>query len=163
MIPVSNISVVGVRSSTRGRGAMDRPALDVLGQVIAQIDRLAQQIEDAPQRGLPHRDRDRRLAVDDLGPAGQAVCRVHGHRAHPVVAQVLLDFADQVVVLSGSDIDVLLLARHVGARNQEGVVDLGQLLRENGLDDDALDLLDPSDVLLFLVVAARGGWCLFGY
>ena len=33
--------------------------------------------------------------VDDLGAAGEAVGRVHRDRAHAVVAEVLLDLADE--------------------------------------------------------------------
>src|ERR671929_179324 len=56
-------------------------------------------------------------------------------RAHAIVAEVLLHLADEhlPVVLDG-----------------DRVVDLGQLVREDGFDDDALDLLDPPRVLLGL-------------
>ena len=51
-----------------------------------------------------------------------------------VVAEVLLHLADEHVVLAAVD--------------RDRRVDLGQLVGEDGLDHDALDLLDPTDVLL---------------
>ena len=113
--------------------AVDRPALlDV--ERLALVDRVAEQVEDAPERDLADGDGDRAAGVDDLHTAGQAVGGVHRHRAHAVVAEVLLHLADEDLALAAID----------GDRG----VDLGQLVGEDGLDDDALDLFDPADVLL---------------
>ena len=93
-MPVSNSSRVGVRSSTDGRGAVDRPALLVL-HVARVVDRVAEQVEDAAERALADRHRDRRAGVADLGAAAEAVGGVHGDAAHAVVAEVLLHLDDQ--------------------------------------------------------------------
>ena len=79
----------------RGR-AVDRPALDVVGELVAVVDRLAEQVEDAAEGHVADRDRDRAAGVDDLVAALQAVGRVHRDRADAVVAEVLLDLADQL-------------------------------------------------------------------
>ena len=42
--------------------------------------------------------------------------------------------------------DALLLLGIASRSTMMRVVDLGQLVGEDGLDDDALDLLDPADV-----------------
>ena len=85
------------------------------------------------EHDVADRHRDRAAGVDDLHAAREAVGRVHGDRAHAVVAEVLLHLADE---------DPLVAAAVDGDR----VVDLGKLAGEDGLDDDALDLFDPADV-----------------
>src|SRR3954449_13335665 len=130
--------------------AMDRPALDVVLDRVALVDRLAEQVEDAPEGDVADRHGDRATRVDDLGPAREAVRRIHRDRADAVVAEVLLDLADQVGA------DALVVARGTVARDQQRVIDLGQLVGEDGLDDDALDLLDAPDVAA-VAVAALGG------
>jgi hypothetical protein len=73
---------------------------------------------------------------------------------------VLLHLADQVRA------DALVIARRGLAGDQQGVVDLGQLVREDGLDDDALDLLDPADVassVAALALLGGGGGCQMGF
>ena len=70
-------------------------------------------------------------------PRADAVGRVHRDGAHAVVAQVLLDFGDQLdrrASLALGDDDL-----------QRGV-DLGQPISEDGVDDDPLDLDDRADV-----------------
>ena len=71
-------------------------------------------------------------------------------RADAVVAEVLLDLADEVRRR-------LSPAPRVGlvALDRDRVVDLGQLVGEHGLDDDALDLLDPADVACAVLAPAR--------
>ena len=86
-----------------------------------------------PSVALADGDRDRAAGVDDLHAAGEAVGGVHRDRAHAVVAEVLLHLADEGALLAAVD--------------RDRVVDLGQLVGEHGLDDDALDLLDAPDVL----------------
>ena len=128
-----------MRSVDVGRVAVDRPALLDL-DVVALVDGLAEQVEDAPERHLADGHGDRAAGVDDLDAARQAVGGVHGDRAHAVVAEVLLHLAHEDAVVAAVDGD--------------GAVDLGQLVGEDGLDDDALDLLDPADVVL----ASRSVW-----
>ena len=93
-MPVSNISVVGVRFSTDGavRWIGQRSVLVELG---ALVDGLAEQVEDAAERLLADRHGDRAAGVGDLLTAGQAVGRVHRDGAHAVVAEQLLDLADE--------------------------------------------------------------------
>ena len=99
LMPVSNISVVGVRSSTRGASWWMPRRSTSGGQRLAEVDRLAEQVEDAPERGLADGHGDRRAGVEHLGAARQAVGRVHRDRAHAVVAEVLLDLADEQLLL----------------------------------------------------------------
>src|SRR5206468_1475352 len=101
-----------------------------------------EQVEDAAERLLADRDGDRAAGVAHLGAALEAVGGVHGDRAHAVVAEVLLDLADQLAAAARPGRDALLLAELLEV-DLEGVVDLGEVLRERGLDHDALDLLDP--------------------
>ena len=117
----------------RRRVAVDRPALLDLDRV-ALVDDLAEEVEDAPQRHLADGHGDRAAGVDDLGAARQAVGGVHRDGAHAVVAEVLLHLAHEDALVAAVDGD--------------GAVDLGQLVGEDGFDDDALDLLDPARVLL---------------
>jgi hypothetical protein len=112
--------------------AVDRPALLHVDRV-ALVDDLAEQVEDASERHLADGHADRGAGVDDLGAARQAVGGVHRDGAHAVVAEVLLHLAHEDARFAVIDGD--------------GVVDLGQLVGEDGLDDDALDLLDPARVL----------------
>ena len=122
---------------------------------VALVDRLAEQVEDAPERDVADRHGDRAAGVDDLDAAREAVGRVHRDRAHAVVAEVLLDLADEVRA------DAVVVAGRALAGDDHRVVDLGQLVREDGLDDDALDLLDPADVAALvagLVLLGVGRW-----
>jgi hypothetical protein len=130
------------------RDAVDRPALDVVGERRPEIDRVAEQVEDPAERDVPDRHRDRRAAVDHLDAAGQTVGGVHRDRADAVVAEVLLHLADEPGVLLGRDVERLLLERDLGAADEDRVVDLGQLVGEHGLDHDALNFLDTPSVLL---------------
>src|SRR3954447_5399539 len=75
--------------------AVDRPALDVVGDRVALVDRLAEQGEDSPARERPARHGDGAARVDALGPAREAVGGVHGDGADAVVAEVLLHLADE--------------------------------------------------------------------
>ena len=76
------------------RRAVDRPAL-LDHDLLALVDRLAEQVEDAPERHVADRHRDRAAGVDDLHAAREAVGGVHRHRAHAVVAEMLLDLAHE--------------------------------------------------------------------
>ncbi len=131
----------------RRRCPVDRPALGLVGDRLTEVDRIAEHVEDAPERLAPDRDRDRSAGVDDLEPTGQSVGRVHRHRAHAVIPEVLLHLEHQQGLLACSDIDVLLSQSGRGTLDRDRVVDLRQLVREHRLNDDALDRLDPAYVL----------------
>ena len=95
LIPVSRISWVGVRSAASGAGRwIGQRSSASTG--VAVVDRLAEQVEDPAQGRVADRDRDRAAGVDHLVAALQAVGGVHRHRADAVVAEVLLDLADQL-------------------------------------------------------------------
>ncbi len=111
---------------------MDRPGL-LAGDLVTAVDGLAEHVEDAAERGLADGHRDRCAEVEHVDATGQAVGRVHGDRADAVVAEVLLHLEHEPVA---------------SEFNLERVVDLGELVLEHRLDDDALDLLDPP---MFLV------------
>ncbi len=68
------------------------------------IDGVAQDVEHATEGHLADRDRDRAARVQDGDAAGQAVGRGHGHGPHPVVPQVLLDLADQRLLVRALDL-----------------------------------------------------------
>ncbi len=109
------------------RVLVDLAALGVRGQLLAEVDRFAQQVEDPPQRRLAHRHRDRAARVDHLDAAREPVGRVHRHRAHAIVAEVLLDLAHEHLAAGlGADARSLLLRGGRGTRDRDRVVDLGQ-------------------------------------
>jgi hypothetical protein len=116
--------------------------------LVALVDRLAEQVEDAPERALSHRHGDRAAGVAHLHAARQAVGGVHGHRADAVVAQVLLHLEHELrgaAVLAG--LGLLALGAVPLELDLERVVDLGQVLgREGDLDDHALDLFHGPGV-----------------
>ena len=78
----------------RGRAAVDRQGVRAVDRTLA-VDRVAQDVEDATEGHLADRDGDRRAGVAHRHAAGEAVRRGHGDRPHPVVAEVLLDLADE--------------------------------------------------------------------
>ncbi len=132
------------------RGVLvDATARRVGRQRLAEVDRLAEQVEDPTERDLAHGHGDRATRVDHLGAARQAVGRVHRDGAHAVVTEMLLDLAhEHAFACAGADALGLLLRCGGGASDGDRVVDLRQALGEDGLDHDALDLLDTPDVLL---------------
>jgi hypothetical protein len=127
----------GLEDLARGRevldarcGAVDRPALLEL-HVALLVDRVAEQVEDAPERAIADRHGDRAARVADLYAARQAVGSVHRDRADTVVTEVLLHLEHERRLLAAAV-----------QRDLECVVDLGQVLRGKGdLHDDTLDLL----------------------
>ena len=119
-----------------GRAAVNRPALPVW-KLRALVDRLAEQVEDAAEGLLADRDRDRATGVDHLVAAAQSVRCVHGDRADAVVAEVLLHLADQV------ELGATLLRRDLDLERSE---DLGNVVGEDDVDDDARHLLDGPHV-----------------
>ena len=125
------------------REAVDRPPLDRLAVVADDrallVHRFAQHVEDAAQRGLPHRDGDRPPRVHHVHPALHAVGRAHRHGAHLGAADVLLHLGDEVD----------LAARFRLGGEPECAVNLGQVARvvlhvQHGSDD----LDDSADVVL---------------
>ena len=127
MIPVSNISVVGLSSSMVGaeRWIGQRSVSELMSA--PEVDRLAEQVEDAAERLAADRNGDRPTGVHDLGATREAVRGVHRDRAHAVVAEVLLDLEHEHV--AGVDLLVELGSRGRRTLDREGVVDLGQLVR----------------------------------
>src|ERR687886_527470 len=126
LMPVSKISRVGIRSSTSGAGRW-------IGQ------RVSPSTGAPSSMGSPSRLKSRpsvaRPTGTVIGPPREAIGPVHGHSAHAVVPEVLLDLADQPPLLAVV-LDLEL----------QGVVDLGQgIVGEGGLDHDALHFLDPTD------------------
>ncbi len=95
------------------------------------VDGPAEDVEDATQRALTDGDRDRRAGVEHRDAARESVRGGHRDRADPVVAQVLLHFADQRVLAFPKDLD--------------GVVDGRQSAGgEFDVDDGSGDLDDPA-------------------
>jgi hypothetical protein len=126
---------------------VDLAALGSRRQILAEIDRLAEQVEDASQRRLADRHRDRSAGVDHLRTAREPVGRVHRDRPHAIVAEMLLDLAHQHrAARLRADARRLLAGGGRGARDGDRMIDLWEPLGEHGLDHHALDLLDASDV-----------------
>jgi hypothetical protein len=69
--------------------------VSVLVDRAALVDRVAQHVHDAAQRGLAHRHRDAGAGVADHQAAAQAVGRAQRDGAHDAVAQLLLHFQRQ--------------------------------------------------------------------
>src|SRR3954469_1344505 len=162
-MPVSKISRVGVRSSTSGAGRwIGQRSLVTTGSRSSIVS--PGRVDKGPGRSPPPRPpvaapaarppvpgpRDRAAGVAHRCAAGDAVGGVHGHRAHAVVAEMLLHLADERVGVA-----LAVLRRHI---DLERVVDLGELVvREHGLDDDARDLLHPADATGLALRAAVAG------
>ena len=124
----------------RRRAAMDRPALFRVDRPVRIIDRLAEHVHHAAERGGPDGHRDRLAQVDRLHAALHAVGRLHRDRPHARLAEVLLDLAD--------DVD-LRLARFAFGLDLNGVVDVRQVaVGELDVDDRTDDLNDLADLLL---------------
>ena len=137
LIPVSKISRVGFSSSNCGgsRWIGQRSSAWTCSSLpsIASPSTLKRR----PSVPLPTGTEIGAPGVDDVGAARNAVGRVHRDGPHGVVAEMLLHLGDQVDRRAP-----------VGCRDRdaERVVDLGQLVGEDGVDDDALDLDDLADV-----------------
>ena len=131
LMPVSKISIFAESSPNFGGSRWIGQRSPVDG--FLAVDRIADHVPDAPERDVADRHRDRRAGVDDLRPARETVGRVHRDGAHAIVAEMLLHLRDQLAVV-GLD--------------AERAVDRGQLVREDGVEDDALDLDDAAGVLL---------------
>ena len=99
----------------------------------ALVDRLADDVEDAPQGLGTDRHRDRLAGIDHLGAAHQPVGRVHRDRAHGVLAEMLRHFEHQ---RAAAVIDV------------QRVQDRRQFAVEADVDDRADDLGDRADIVV---------------
>ena len=109
---------------------MDRQG--VLARNIALlVDRIAENVEDAPEGDFADRYRDRAAGVEHGNAAGEAVGRRHRDRADPVVAEVLLDLAGERLQAFALDLDGVVDARQL-ARRELDVHD-----RSGDLDDSA--------------------------
>ena len=91
----------------------------------ALVDRVAQHVHDAAQRGATHRHLDRVAGVVHFGAAAQAVGRAQRNRAHDAVAELLLHFQ-----------------RQGRAIHLEGVVHLGHLVARKFHVDHGADTLN---------------------
>ena len=108
---------------------MDRPALLVRNGT-GLVHRLADDVDDASERAVADRHRDRLAGVRHLLAAHEALGRVHGDGAHGVLAQVLGHLEDEPLVA------VLGLER---------IQDCRQVAIELHVDDGAHDLADTTD------------------
>ena len=122
------------------RRTVDRAALVGLDRSLL-VHRLADDVDDAPQRGRAHRHRDRLAGVGHDGAAHQALGGVHGDGAHGVLAEMLGHFQHQPVAL------VVRLQR---------VQDRGQLVAELHIDDGPDHLGDFADSLAHLCLLNLG-------
>ena len=99
----------------------------------ALVDRFADHVDDAAERGGADRDGDRGAGIGDFLAAGHAVGRVHGDGADLVLAEMLRDFEHQ------------RLALVLGAQGRQ---DGGQIGVEAHVDDGAQDLRYRADIVL---------------
>src|SRR5439155_8208046 len=127
----------GLEDLDLGGLLVERRSAAVNGQDMAAVDVAlavdgpAEDVEDAAQGRLTNRDGDGPAGVADLDAASQAVGRGHGHGPDPVVAQVLLDLADERGTVLALDLD--------------GVVDRRQLAGgELDVDDGTGGPRDPA-------------------
>ena len=138
-MPVSKISIAGERSPKAGGSRWIGQRSPFAG--LLAVDGVADHVPDAAERLVADGHGDRPLRVDDLDPAGEPVGRVHGDGPDAIVAEVLLHLRDQ-----------LARAAVLGDLDAERVVDLGQPVREDGVEHDALDLDDLPRVLAVALV-----------
>ena len=148
--------VIGAR-----RVLVDAAALDAGGQLRAEVDRFAEQVEDAPERRLADRDGDRAAGVDHLDAARQAVGGVHRDRAYAVIAEVLLDLAHEHVPTA--------LELMPGASSSAPAAGRATVIawlisgRRSGktasITTPWISSMRPTLRLAPLPLAAPGGWC----
>jgi hypothetical protein len=92
LMPVSKIFRLGLEVDEVGALAVNRPAQRVLRDVGAVVDRLAEHVEDAAERGRADRHRDGGAGVDHVHATHHTVGAGHGDGAHLIAADVLLHF-----------------------------------------------------------------------
>jgi hypothetical protein len=139
---LEDLGLGGLVVEARGL-AMDRVARVRVDRALP-IDRVAEDVENAPERGRPDRDADRAARRACLGAARDAVGRRHRHRAHPVVAEVLLHFGDERPAVRTHHLDRVEDARKLAGR-------------ELDVEDRAGDLDDVPDRLALLRGRLGGG------
>ncbi len=113
------------------RRGVDRRA-QVCADRAALVDRLADDIEDAPQRRGADGHLDLAAGVGHGLAARQAVGRIHGDGAHGVLAEMLGDFEHKA------------LAVVAGLQRRE---DRREIVLEDHVDDRADHLADPADIV----------------
>ena len=102
----------------------------------AAVDRFADQVEYAAERGFADGHLYRVAGIDALLAADQPVGAAQGHAANASAAEVLLHFADQV------DFDALVFGR-----NPHGVINRRQAVRRKlDVESRTDDLRDVADV-----------------
>jgi hypothetical protein len=118
-------------------GAVDRVGQLRVGHRSALVHGVAGDVEDPAEDLVADRHADRGTGVGEGHAALEAVGGAHGDRAHPAVAEVLLDFEGQ---------GGLLAVERVG--DAQGVVDGRQARggREIDVDHGADDLDDGSGI-----------------
>ncbi len=132
---------------------MDRPPFGRGRDRRTLVHRLAQDVEDAPERRVADGDRDRLALVHDFHPPHHPVGGAHRDRPHLVATDVLFDFEGDVH--RGRAVPRIVHAQRV--------VELGQLLRlelhvdhrTDDLDDFPHVALRLGSVRLRLVLASR--------
>ena len=138
-MPVSKISIVGERSPKAGGSRWIGQRSPVAASLPSTGSPITFQMR--PSVWSPTGTEIGCSRVDDLDAAGEPVGRVHGDGPDAIVAEVLLHLRDQ-----------LARAAVLGDLDAERVVDLGQPVREDGVEHDALDLDDLSRVLAVALV-----------
>lgn len=84
--------------------AVDRIDLPAAADRALAVDRVTDDVEDAPKRWRTDRHADRATLIDRLHAAHQAIGAGHRHCAYPVVAEVLLHLQRQgTAVALGQD------------------------------------------------------------
>ena len=104
-MPVTRISAEPACSAKVGASRWMRGHVFVADRA-GFVDRLADHIHDAAQRGGADRHADGPAGVDHFLAAHQAFGGVHGDGAHGVFAQMLGDFEHQADFLAGLGVDV---------------------------------------------------------
>jgi hypothetical protein len=113
----------------RRRGLVDRALLGGLVRT-GLVGRLAHHVHDAAHGFVADRNGDRLAGIDHLLAAHEAFSRVHGDRAHGVLAEMLSDLENQAVAL---------------VRRLDGVEDRRQVTVELNVDDGARDLANATN------------------
>ena len=94
------------------------------------VDRLSDDVDDAAERAVPDRDRNRQPGIGNLLSADETFARIHGNGAHGRFAEMLGDFEHQAIAV------IVRLQR---------IENRGQISLELHIDDGADDLGDVSD------------------
>ena len=139
LMPVSKISIVGESSPKAGGSRWIGQRSPVAASLPSTGSPMTFQMR--PSVWSPTGTEIGCSRVDDLDAAREPVGRVHRDGAHAIVAEMLLHLRDQ-----------LARAAVLGDLDAERVVDLGEPVREDGVEHDALDLDDLPRVLAVALV-----------